>query len=182
MQNLIEKIHNCKKCEWLNCKNNKTLSSPWYGNIKSKVIFYWSSVGWSGEERVIPFASGSGRLLDKIFALANIKKEDIYLSNAVKCRLPNLRSPKDSELENCKSHILEEIKIIKPEIIVPMGSFATKTFLWNFWKLENVVYKEFDFQWIKIIPMFHPAYIMRWIWDRDKYINKMIELFKYATK
>ena len=177
MQNLIEKIHNCKKCEWLNCKSNKTLSSPWYGNIKSKAIFYWSSVGWSGEERVIPFASGSGRLLDKIFALANIKKEDIYLSNAVKCRLPNLRSPKDSELENCKSHILEEIKIIKPEIIVPMWSFATKTFLWNFWKLEDVVYKEFVFQWIKIIPMFHPAYIMRWIWDKNKYINKMIELF-----
>lgn len=181
MQDLINKILNCKKCNGLNCLDNKTLVSPGYGNQKSKVIFYGSSVGWSGEKRVIPFESGSGKLLDKIFTLAGIKKEDIYLSNVVKCRLPELRSPKDYELKNCKELILEEIHYIKPDIIVPMWAIATKVFLGDDIKLENVVYKEYEFENIKVIPMYHPAYIMRGIGDRNKYFNKMVELFKYAT-
>lgn len=180
METLIKKIETCKKCKWLNCKKEKTLSSPWYGNIKSKVIFYGSSVGWSWETRVIPFASGSGKLLDKILDLAKVRKEEIYLSNVVKCRLPNLRSPKDCELENCKEHLLEEIRIIRPDIIVPMGTFATKILLGKDIKLKEVVYQEFEYMNTKVIPMYHPAYIMRWIWDRNKYIEKMIELFKLA--
>ena len=182
MQDLNQKILGCKKCKGLNCWANKTLSSPGYGNIKSKVIFYGSSVGGSWETRVIPFASWSGRILDKIFNLAGIKKEDIYLSNTVKCRLPELRSPKEYELENCKKIILEEIKYINPKIIVPMWAIATKIFLGNDIKLENVVYKEFEFSNIKVIPMYHPAYIMRGIGNKNKYIDKMIELCKYSTR
>ncbi len=70
--------------------------------------------------RVIPFASGSGKIIDKILKQAEVKKDDIYISNIVKCRLPNLRSPKESELKNCEDFAREEIKIIKPDIIVPM--------------------------------------------------------------
>lgn len=180
MEHLVNKLINCKKCNWLNCWESKTLSSPGYWNINSKVIFYWSSVWWTWEKRVIPFESGSWRLLDKIFSLANIKKEQIYLSNVVKCRLPNLRSPKENELINCKEYILEEINIINPDIIVPMWAIASKIFLGNDIKLENIVYKEFEFLNKKVVPMYHPAYIMRWLWDKNKYISKMIELFKYS--
>ena len=69
---------------------------------------------------MIPFASGSGKILDKIFKLANVKKENVYISNIVKCRLPNLRSPKDSELKNCETFVRDEINHINPEIVVPM--------------------------------------------------------------
>lgn len=180
MQNLVDKIHKCTKCDWLNCQSKLTLSSDWYWNTKSKIIFYGSSVWWTWETRVIPFASWSWRLLDKIFKIANVQKESIYISNVVKCRLPNLRSPKPNEISNCKEYVLEEINLIKPEIIVPMWSIATKIFLWDKIKLENIVYKEYLFSGIKVIPMYHPAYIMRWIWDKNKYIDKMVELFKYT--
>jgi len=182
MQELVNKILDCKKCDWLNCKDHKTLSSTWYWNPKSKIIFYGSSVWWDWTQRPIPFASWSGKLLDKIFDLAWITKDQIYLSNAVKCRLPNLRSPKDHELNNCKPYIYEEIKIINPEIIVPMWAIATKIFLGNNIKLKDVVYNEYNFENKKVIPMYHPAYIMRWIGDKNKYIQKMIELFLYAIK
>ena len=181
ISDINKKILACQKCDGLNCLANKTLSSPWHGNVKSKVLFYWSSVWWSGETRVIPFASGSGRILDKLFTLAGIKKEDIYLSNVVKCRLPNLRSPKPSELQHCKNFVQEEINILNPDIIVPMGSIATKVFLWDKIKLEQVVYQEFEINGRKLLPMYHPAYIMRGIGDKEKYFKKMIELFKYAA-
>ncbi len=181
MKTLNAKTINCSKCEGLNCLANKTLSSGWYGNPKSKVIFYGSSVGGSGETRVIPFASWSGKILDKILKLANTTKEDIYISNVVKCRLPNLRSPKESELKNCEAIMRDEIHIVKPKIIVPMWSIATKLLLGKSVKLSEVVYQEFQIQWITVIPMYHPAYIMRGIWDKQKYFNKMIELFKYAN-
>lgn len=179
---LPSKIRCCKKCDGLNCLDHKTLSSPWYGNTKSRVLFYGSSVGGSGATRVTPFASGSGRILDKIFQQANVKKDDIYLSNVVKCRLPNLRSPKDQELENCRAHVLEEIKLIKPDIIVPMGAIATRVFLPEMKKLEEVVYKEYLFQWIQVIPMYHPAYIMRGIGDKKRYMETMEKLVRYAVK
>ncbi|MEI6426175.1 MAG: uracil-DNA glycosylase [Candidatus Absconditabacteria bacterium] len=181
MQNLTDKILSCSKCEGLNCLANKTLSSPGYGNPKSKVIFYGSSVGGSGMTRVIPFASGSGKIIDKILKQAEVKKDDIYISNIVKCRLPNLRSPKESELKNCEDFAREEIKIIKPDIIVPMGSIATKLLLGKSVTLSKVVYQEFEVQGVKVIPMYHPAYIMRGIGDKEKYFNKMIELCKYAN-
>ncbi len=182
MKKLTEKIKNCKKCEWLNCLKNKTLSSGWYWNLKSKIIFYWSSVWWKWTERVIPFASGSWKIIDKILQKAWIKKEDIYISNTVKCRLPNLRSPNKEEIKNCKNYIDEEIKIIKPEIIVTMWSISTKTLLNNTEKFSDIVYQEKFYKQVKVIPMFHPAYIMRWIWDKEKYFNKMIEFFKFAAQ
>lgn len=172
---------NCKNCSWLNCISKKTLSSPWYWNIRSRVIFYGSSVWWDWTSRVVPFASGSGRFLDKIFEYAWVKKDEIYISNIVKCRLPNLRSPKESELQNCKNYVLEEIQIINPEIIVPMWNIATKVLLQSKVKLEDLVYKEFEFNWKKIIPMYHPAYMMRWLWDKQKYFDKMSELLRFAA-
>lgn len=180
MQILNNKIRHCHKCEWLNCLANKTLSSPGYGNLKSKVIFYGSSVGGSGMTRVIPFASGSGRILDKILKLANITKDDIYISNVIKCRLPNLRSPKESELQNCKELMWEEIKTINPEIIVPMWSIATRLLLGKDIKLSDVVYQEYKNNGYTILPMYHPAYIMRGIGDKDRYFKKMIEVFHKA--
>lgn len=181
MQTLNDKILSCSKCEWLNYLANKTLSSGWYGNPKSKVIFYGSSVGGSGMTKVIPFASGSGKILDKILKQAEVKKEDIYISNVVKCRLPNLRSPKESELQNCEEIMWDEIHIVKPKIIVPMWSIATKLLLGKSVKLSEVVYQEFEIQGVKVIPMYHPAYIMRGIGDKQKYFDKMIQLFQYAN-
>jgi len=175
-QALENDVFSCNICEWLNCKKSKTLSSCGFGNIRSKVIFYWSSVGWSWDSRVIPFSSWSGKILDKIFSLAWIEKEEIYISNVVKCRLPNLRSPKNYEIKNCRKYVLEEINIIKPNLIVPLGSIASRVFLWDFDKLDNIVYKKFNFNWIDLFPMYHPAFIMRWLWDKQKYFDTMIEL------
>lgn len=129
MHQLEKQIYLCKKCPGLNCLKKKTLSAGWYGNTASRVIFYGSSVWWDWTTRPIPFASWSGRVIDHILQQVDLQKQDIYISNAVKCRLPNLRQPKQKEIENCKEYIWKELEIIQPDIIVPMGATATRFFL-----------------------------------------------------
>lgn len=175
LEDLTKQIFSCDKCTWLNCIENKTLSNVWSWNLTSKVIFYGSSFGWDWTKRFLPFGVWSWKVIDKILNAAWKTRQDIYLSNVVKCRLPNLRSPKNYELENCRKYVIDEIDIIKPKLIVPLGSIATRVFLWDFDKLDNVVYKKFSFNLIDLIPMYHPAFIMRWLWDKQKYFDAMIK-------
>lgn len=75
------------------------------------------------------FIGPSGRVLDKLVRAAGIERESCYMTNLIKCMLPNNRRPKTAEIVSCSNHLNEEIEIIRPEIIVPLGFYATRAML-----------------------------------------------------
>ncbi|MCF7899538.1 uracil-DNA glycosylase, partial [Candidatus Babeliales bacterium] len=110
-----------------------------------------------------PFVGRAGQLLTKIINSMNLKREDIYLSNVVKCRPPNNRTPLPSESETCKNLLLlKEINIIQPKIICTLGSCATKALLGNDIQISKARGNFFIFQEkYLVMPTFHPAYLLR---------------------
>ena len=121
-QNVIE----CVKCDL--CKT-RTNSVPGKGNFKSNVIFVGEAPGKNEDKNGEPFIGVAGKKLSAALEKAGIPREDVYITNIVKCRPPKNRVPTTTERETCKEYLKQEISIIKPKIICVLGNTAFNSLL-----------------------------------------------------
>ena len=121
-QNVIK----CTKCDL--CKT-RTNAVPGKGNFQSDVIFVGEAPGRNEDIHGEPFIGVAGKKLSIALDEAGISRDDVYITNIVKCRPPNNRVPKTSERETCQEYLKQEISIIKPEIICILGNTAFNSIL-----------------------------------------------------
>ncbi|QLH03781.1 uracil-DNA glycosylase [Nitrosopumilus cobalaminigenes] len=121
-QNVIE----CTKCEL--CKT-RTNSVPGKGNFKSDVIFVGEAPGKNEDKNGEPFIGVAGKKLSAALEGAGILREQVYITNIVKCRPPKNRVPTTIERETCQDYLKQEISIIKPKIICVLGNTAFNSLL-----------------------------------------------------
>ena len=158
-QALANQVKQCHKCEGLNLER-LTESSPGFGNLNSKVIIVGQSLCRKCMETQIPFTGGSGRLLDQAFKIANMKKSDVFITNVVHCHTPDNRKSLPHEIANCSPFLLEEIQIINPRVIIPLGQDAIISILGiDAWPTS--VGKRVISNSHVVYPMYHPSYIMK---------------------
>jgi DNA polymerase len=133
------------------------------GNADAKLMFIGEAPGAQEDKQEKPFVGRSGKLLDHIFKTIGIKRENVFITNIVKCRPPDNRKPYALESETCKTLLLkEQIKIIKPQAICTLGSAAIQGLLNDFnLKITKIRGAEHRYESIPVIPAFHPAYILR---------------------
>jgi len=154
-------IKECRMCNGLNSKSLGTLNAPGHGDIKSNIVFIGQSLcGSPCIKAQIPFTDGSGRLLDQAFAQSNINKNEIYITNVVKCHPPKNRTSKKQEISNCTPYLHQELNIIKPKTIICLGKDA-----WAFFNLpitspckRQILLKN---KTTTIHFEYHPSYVMR---------------------
>ena len=109
-----------------------------------------------------PFVGRAGQLLTKIIESINLKREDVYIANIIKCRPPENRNPMEDEIALCSPFLEEQISIIKPEIICTLGKFATEFIIGNDkGAISSVRGKEFNYKGVTVIPTYHPSYLLR---------------------
>ena len=116
-----KRVIKCTKCEL--CKT-RTNAVPGKGNYNSDVIFVGEAPGKNEDLKGEPFVGVAGKKLSLALNNAGISREDVYITNAVKCRPPNNRIPSKIEKETCQAYIKKEIEIIKPKIICILGNTA----------------------------------------------------------
>ncbi len=121
-QNVIE----CTKCE---LHKTRTNSVPGKGNFKSDVIFVGEAPGRNEDKHGEPFIGAAGKRLNLALEMAGISRDDVYITNIVKCRPPNNRVPNTDERSTCQEYLKEEISIIKPKIICVLGNTAFNSIL-----------------------------------------------------
>ena len=121
-QNVVE----CTKCEL--CKT-RTNSVPGKGNFQSDVIFVGEAPGRNEDKHGEPFVGAAGKKLSAALEGAGITREEVYITNVVKCRPPNNRVPNTTERDTCKEYLKKEISIIKPKIICVLGNTAFNSVL-----------------------------------------------------
>ena len=121
-QNVIE----CTKCELYKTRTN---SVPGKGNFKSDVIFVGEAPGRNEDKHGEPFIGAAGKRLSLALEMAGISRDDVYITNIVKCRPPNNRVPNTDERSTCQEYLKEEISIIKPKIICVLGNTAFNSIL-----------------------------------------------------
>lgn len=157
---IIENICKCHKCR-LGGTRKKTV--PGEGNLKAAIMLIGEGPGADEDEQGRPFVGRAGRLLTKILADAGINREDVYITNVVKCRPPENRVPQSDEAQACKVHLLRQIALIKPKFIGAIGNTAAKFLLGdNIGTITKIRGSWFDFEGgIKLMPLFHPSYLLR---------------------
>lgn len=153
-----EKALKCNRCTLRETCTQVVMGE---GSLKHKIMFIGEGPGSSEDKKGRPFVGRAGNLLDKILKSVKIKREEIYITNVVKCRPPDNRNPNQNEMEACSPILKTEINYINPKVIVPLGSIALKYLLGDSKKITEDRGKWFNIGELYFLPTFHPAYLLR---------------------
>ncbi|GAB6159299.1 uracil-DNA glycosylase [Desulfotomaculum varum] len=159
LEQLALNIQHCTRCGLAQGRNKVVFGM---GNPAARLMLIGEGPGKDEDEQGLPFVGRAGQLLDRILAAINLTRQEVYIANVVKCRPPNNRVPTRAEAQACLPYLYRQIELIKPAIIVLLGSTA----------LTNLIGPEARItqmrgQWlesrsgIKIMPTYHPAAVLR---------------------
>jgi len=149
---------NCRDCILAKTRTNIVEGC---GNKNARVMFIGEAPGRTEDDLGTPFVGGAGKILDTILEKVHLNREDVYITNVVKCRPPSNRNPTNEEIKACSKHLDKEIKEVNPDIIVPLGVFATR-YIFDKYNIEytsmsNARGKKYSINGLKIVPLYHPA-------------------------
>jgi uracil-DNA glycosylase len=131
------------------------------GNSDADLVIIGEAPGEDEDAQGRPFVGRAGQLLDRILESARIEREDIYITNILKYRPPNNRNPKPDEILASEPLLLEQLKLIRPQIIATLGNFPTQYFAGTKDGITKTRGVWFDWRGVRVFPMFHPAYLLR---------------------
>jgi uracil-DNA glycosylase len=173
---LREKICDCLKCELGHTRNSFVFGT---GNPSADVMFIGEAPGADEDAQGEPFVGRAGQLLNKIIESVDMKREDVYICNIIKCRPPNNRAPLPTESESCTPYLERQIAMVKPKFIIALGRTAGQWLLQttdNLTALRGVIH---DYHGIKMIVTYHPAALLRnQAWKRPTWED--MKLFRNA--
>jgi len=158
MEKIKEDVLACKKCSLYKERNIPVIGQ---GNHNAKIIFIGEAPGAKEDASGVPFCGRSGDFLNELLDHIGLKREDVYITNIVKCRPPKNRDPKDSEIECCKNYIERQIESINPKVICSLGRHSMNFIMNNLGienkdTISNLHGKVFETKYI-FIPLYHPA-------------------------
>ena len=131
------------------------------GNPHAALMLVGEGPGAEEDRQGIPFVGAAGKLLERIFEAAGLKREQVYITNVVKCRPPGNRLPGADEVAQCLSHLKEQIRIIDPRLIVCLGALATRTLIGRSESLTRLRGRWYEIDGRLYMPTFHPAALLR---------------------
>jgi uracil-DNA glycosylase len=152
------------------------------GNSQARLMFVGEAPGADEDIQGLPFVGAAGQLLTKIIESIGLKREEVFIANVLKCRPPGNRQPKPQEISNCEPYLLQQIQIIRPEIICALGTFAAQTLLKVTTPISRLRGQFYELAGSKLICTYHPAYLLRTpgdkrlVWEDMKKIKKELEL------
>lgn len=151
-------IGDCTRCGL--CEGRTQVVNT-HGNPKARLMFIGEAPGADEDAQGKPFVGRAGQLLTKMIEAMGMKREDVIIGNVNRCRPPGNRQPTLEEAAICRPFLFREIAAIKPEVIVVMGNTALRNLLEVREGITRVRGKFQDFRGIKVMPTFHPAYLLR---------------------
>jgi uracil-DNA glycosylase family 4 len=152
------------------------------GNPAADLMFVGEAPGADEDIQGIPFVGRAGQLLTKIIEAIGLKRDDVYIANVIKCRPPGNRNPEPDEVETCEPFLFRQIDIIQPRVIVALGTFAARTLRRTLDPISRLRGRSYDYRGAKLIPTFHPAYLLRnpaskrEVWEDMKVVRKLLKL------
>ncbi|HEV3060787.1 MAG TPA: uracil-DNA glycosylase [Vicinamibacterales bacterium] len=172
-------IGDCVRCK-LHTQGRKQIVFG-VGNPDADLMFVGEAPGAEEDLRGIPFVGAAGQLLTKIIEAIDLKREDVYIANVIKCRPPGNRNPEPDEVETCEPFLFQQIDVIKPKVIVALGKFAAQTILRTLDPISRLRGRVYDYRGAKLIPTFHPAYLLRnpsskrEVWEDMKLVRRLLQ-------
>ncbi len=176
---MAKELSACKNCDLHKTRHNVVFGS---GNPKANLMFIGEAPGEDEDLQGLPFVGRAGQLLTKIIEAMGFKRQDVYIANILKCRPPNNRMPLPAEILACEDNLKAQIDTIKPRVICALGKFASQTLLKDTRTTISALRGKFqEYNGIKVMPTFHPAYLLRnpqdkiLVWEDMKKIKKALQ-------
>lgn len=170
-------LGDCRRCKLWKERTNIVYGA---GNPHARLVFVGEGPGYDEDRQGEPFVGKAGQLLTKIIEAMKLTRDRVYICNVVKCRPPDNRNPEPDEISKCFPFLKRQLEAISPDIICALGSVAANSLLEKEVFISRVRGKFFDYKGIKVMPTYHPAYLLRNpdkkkdVWEDVQKIMKMM--------
>ena len=131
------------------------------GDPHAQLMFVGEGPGADEDIQGEPFVGKAGQLLTKIIEAIELRRDQVYIANVIKCRPPGNRNPEPDEVEQCEPFLFRQIDAIKPKVIVALGKFAAQSLLRTSEPITRLRGRQYNYRGSVLIPTFHPAYLLR---------------------
>jgi uracil-DNA glycosylase len=159
-------VSGCTKCG-LHSTRTKTVFGV--GDENADWMLIGEAPGAEEDRQGDPFVGQAGKLLDNMLAAVGLsRRKNVYIANVLKCRPPGNRNPAPEEVAQCSPHLLAQIELIKPKLILAMGRFAAQTLLKTDASISSLRGRLHSYAGVPLIVTYHPAYLLRTLEDKAK--------------
>ena len=179
LEELRDDIGDCRRCKLHLGRTHVVFG---IGNPNAKLMFVGEGPGRDEDLKGEPFVGRAGQLLTDIITKGmGLTREDVYIANVVKCRPPQNRNPEPDEVASCEPFLKKQIELIRPKIIVALGKFAVQALLQSKVPITRLRGNWHTYMGIKLMPTFHPAYLLRnpadkkLVWEDIKKVMKEMQ-------
>src|SRR5258705_8696685 len=182
LEDIRAEIGDCQRCKLAPKRTNIVFGS---GNPNAELVFVGEAPGFDEDQQGLPFVGRAGQLLTKIIESIDIKREDVYICNVLKCRPPDNRNPEPDEVAACNPFLRKQLAAIRPKIVCCLGTFAAQTVMQTAQPISKLRGKFHDMDGMRVIATFQPAYLLRSpekkreVWEDMKQIRA--ELFRLRS-
>jgi len=151
------------------------------GDPHARLVFVGEGPGYDEDQKGEPFIGAAGRLLTKIIEAIKFTRDQVYICNIIKCRPPGNRNPLPDEIEACLPFLKRQLMVIKPDVICALGTFAAQALLDTTLPISKLKGRFHDYNGIRVLPTYHPAYLLRNpgkkrdVWEDMKILMKALD-------
>jgi DNA polymerase len=156
---IVAEVAECARCPELVANRTKTV--PGQGSPYAQLVFVGEGPGQDEDLQGLAFVGRAGQLLTKMIESIAMTRDDVFIANIVKCRPPGNRQPTPDEAANCRPYLMRQIAVICPKVIVALGGVAAQNLLETHDRITRLRGRFYPFMGAKLMPTFHPAYVLR---------------------
>ncbi len=158
LQAIRTDLGDCRRCKLAATRTNIVFGA---GNPHADLMFVGEAPGADEDEQGLPFVGRAGQLLTKIIQAIDMRREDVYICNILKCRPPQNRNPEGDEIAACQPFLFRQIASVRPRVICALGTYGAQILLRTREPIGRLRGHFIDFHGAKFIATFHPAYLLR---------------------
>jgi len=173
-----EELGDCKRCKLAHGRTHIVFGD---GSPRAALMFIGEGPGAEEDLQGLPFVGAAGQLLNNLLSKLGLRREEVYIANVIKCRPPGNRNPEADETGQCLPFLLKQIEAIKPRVIVTLGRVATEALLGTQAPITRLRGQWQKYGKIKVMPTFHPSYLLRFPRERHKTWEDMLQVMEYLA-
>jgi len=148
----------CTKCDLAEGRTQVVFGS---GDPQADLVFVGEAPGQREDEQGVPFVGPSGQLLEELLGEIGLTRDQVYITNVVKCRPPRNRDPRQTEIDACKGYLRTQLQLIDPQVVVTLGNFSSKLLLNTEVGITRLRGTAYEWWGRHLVPTFHPAAALR---------------------
>ncbi|MFO8084109.1 MAG: uracil-DNA glycosylase [Desulfobacterales bacterium] len=178
LEEIRDDLGDCRRCELCKTRTHIVFGE---GNPEARLVFVGEGPGYDEDLQGKPFVGKAGQLLTKIIKAMNLDRDQVYICNIIKCRPPQNRNPESDEIKACLPFLKRQLAAVAPEFICALGSVAIRSLMGQELFISRIRGRFFDYKGIKVMPTYHPAYLLRNpdkkrdVWEDVQKIMKKME-------